>query len=91
MMQEKLTQLEARVHVGADASMRARVPDTSTVLLKAGLSFWAEVALAEAPATIAAAVARLRRQRDRADARVATIRTHVKLTQQALADLAGII
>jgi prefoldin subunit 5 len=79
--------LRTRVNLGSDIEVEANVEDTSTILIKTGLGFWAECSVSEAPSFIAANVRDLERRIRELDQRIASIRTHVKLTLQVLGEL----
>ena len=67
--------------------MEAIVEDTSKVLIKGLMGFWAECSHEEAPAFIAVQTQHLESKVKQLDKQVATIRTHIKLTLQALGEL----
>jgi prefoldin subunit 5 len=67
--------------------MEAVVEDTSKVLIKGLMGFWAECSAEEAPAFTAVQKKHLMRQIKQLDKQAATIRTHVKLNLQALGEL----
>ena len=80
---------DAKVPIGSDVAVRARVPDASKVVIQTGLQFWTECTADEAQPFIDAQVAFLERRAARSSARIATIRTHARLTEQAMAELAA--
>lgn len=88
-MQSGRSSFDAKVPIGSDAAVRAHVADASKVLIQTGLQFWAECTAEEAQPFIAAQVAFLERRAARSSAKVATIRAHVRLTEQAMAELAA--
>jgi prefoldin subunit 5 len=79
--------LRTRAPLGSDVEMEAIVEDTSKVLIKGLMGFWAECSQEEAPAFIAVQRRHLERQIKHLDKQAATMRTHVKLTLQALGEL----
>lgn len=79
--------LRTRAPIGSDVEMEAIVEDTSKILIKGLMGFWAECSHDEAPAYIAVQTKHLERQIKEQDKQVATIRTHIKLTLQALGEL----
>lgn len=79
--------LVTRVALGSDVEMEAIVEDTSKVLIKGLMGFWAECSHEEAPAFIAVQKIHLQSKVKQLDKQVATIRTHIKLTLQALGEL----
>jgi prefoldin subunit 5 len=70
--------------------MQAQIDDTSLVLIKTGLNFWAECTLQEAPSIIEVAVRHLKAKIVKLDNQVATIRTHMKLVLQAMDELSSV-
>lgn len=79
--------LRTRAQIGSDVEIQAVVEDTSMIIVKTLLGFWAECSLEEAPAFIAVLVQHLDSRIRKLDRRVSNIRTHIKLTLQALGEL----
>lgn len=79
--------LRTRATLGSDVEMEAVVEDTSKVLIKGLMGFWAECSQEEAPAFLSVQVRHLEGQIKQLDKQAASIRTHVKLTLQALGEL----
>ena len=79
--------IHTRVPLGSDVEAQAVIENTDTVMIKTKLGFWAECSLEEAPAFIQVHVSDLDRRIKAEDRRIASIRTHVKLTLQALGEL----
>lgn len=90
VLQKGLTQLRTTVQLGGDVTMQADVPDTSKVLIKTGLGFWAECTLEEAGPFIEVHSRRLRARVARASALVANKRAHVQIVLQGLQELTGL-
>lgn len=79
--------ITTRVPLGSDVEAQALIEDAETIFIKTHLGFWAECSLDEAPKFIQVHVTDLDRRIKVEDARIASIRTHVKLTLQALGEL----
>lgn len=79
--------ITTRIPLGSDVEAQAVIENTETILVKTQLGFWAECSLEEAPRFIQVHVADLDRRIKVEDGRIASIRTHVKLTLQALGEL----
>lgn len=79
--------IHTRMPLGSDVEAQALVENTETILIKTQLDFWAECSLEEAPRFIQVHIADLDRRIKVEDGRIASIRTHIKLTLQALGEL----
>ncbi|KAG8457990.1 hypothetical protein KFE25_012661 [Diacronema lutheri] len=81
--------LKMRVNLGNDFFAHALVPDTASVCVHVGLGFFAELRAGEALAFVDAKEARLNVRIGELSGRAGTIRAHVQVLLDAIAQLSG--
>lgn len=81
--------LKLKLDLGASFYAQAVVPDPSLVCVHIGLGFFAELSRSEALAFVAAKEAALNERVRELSSRVATIRAHVQVLLDAIAELSG--
>ena len=83
-MQEGNKKLKLRKDIGSGVSVQTVVSDTSRIYVDVGLGFFAEATLTEALSIMTARVDKLLDQRNKDQAGVTKIESHIKLVQDSL-------
>lgn len=87
LQREQLQSLTTLVPLGAGLHAQAAVPDAARICVHVGLGFHPELTLDEATAAAAARRQHLQGRIDASSAELAGILAHLRLVEQALADL----
>ncbi|KAI8919652.1 Prefoldin subunit-domain-containing protein [Entophlyctis helioformis] len=80
-------ELKTMMNVGSDFFIKARIPDTSKIIINVGADVFLEMPLDEAMSFTDRRVKRLEAQAEQFTEKAAEIRAHIKLVMQAIEDL----